>query len=94
MTLEQPDCSFDWVDVDKSTNVARYKYEDHGSLTVEFLSGATYEYEGVPITVAYNMRMAQNTGQSVGKFLGKNIIGKYEFRQLKAVEVESDDDES
>ena len=49
-----------------------------GTLTVEFVSGAIYEYYYVPTVVAE----AFITAPSFGRFLWKNIRGYYPYRRI------------
>lgn len=62
-----------------STIIRLYMYNTATStLTVEFVSGNTYEYYNVPATV-YNLLVK---AQSKGQFFNANIRGNYRFARL------------
>ncbi|ASV44487.1 hypothetical protein PBI_SCTP2_472 [Salicola phage SCTP-2] len=65
-----------------SSNVKSFWFEDGtlgmGILTVEFLSGAIYEYYRVPYYVAKMFTKAP----SYGRFMWKNIRGIYPYQRV------------
>jgi hypothetical protein len=76
-----------WIDTPNSSNVVRYGYgwskEINGMiLYVEFKGNKTYAYTGVSMEVWDNLQKAE----SVGRFIGSDIKGKFEY-QLLAPEV-------
>jgi len=79
---EQSLISGDWVNVG-STNVDRFKWEWRGGgvLTVQFLDGAVYEYDGVPLTVA----AAFVESDSAGRFVWNILRAEgYRYRKVRA----------
>lgn len=60
-----------------SSNIDAIKYDiDTQVLSVKFLSGATYQYMGVPYDLALKFMMAT---ESHGKFFWRNIRDQYPF---------------
>jgi hypothetical protein len=57
-----------------SSNVAAWGH-DGATLAVQFKSGSTYHYAGVPADLIEQMRQP---GVSIGSFVSKNIRGQYE----------------
>jgi hypothetical protein len=58
----------------KSSNVAATGYDAASqTLHVQFKGGKTYAYAGVPPEVNASLGQAD----SVGRFIGANIVGKY-----------------
>lgn len=69
----------DWVETPESSNVARFRYiEADRVLSVEFKSGATYNYYDVPEVVFEQMRAAGSKGQ----FLAQNVKGVYRYARV------------
>jgi KTSC domain-containing protein len=69
----------DWIETPESSNVARFCYiEGDRVLSVEFKSGATYNYYNVPDTVFEQMRAAGSKGQ----FLDQNVKGVYRYARV------------
>jgi hypothetical protein len=63
----------------ESSNVAAVGYdEEQESLYVEFKSGSTYKYLEVPFYAYEEMLSAD----SIGRYLNKEIKGRYEFTKL------------
>jgi hypothetical protein len=60
-----------------SSNIQAVGYENE-TLEVEFISGAVYQYHGVPASEHDAMMNAD----SKGKYLNANIKGRYPFSQL------------
>jgi len=60
----------------KSSNIKRVGYEGT-SLFVEFANGL-YEYENVPAEL-YNQLLEAD---SKGKFVGANVVGKFNYKKL------------
>ena len=60
-----------------SSNVKRIGYEK-SKLYVQFKSGATYFYKGVPEKLYKEMLNAD----SKGKYLNSQIKGKYEYQKI------------
>lgn len=61
----------------ESSNIASVGYKD-GTLSIEFNSGAIYQYENVPIRV-YDVMMKAD---SVGKYFNAHIKSKYNYRRV------------
>ena len=61
----------------RSSNVAAVGYED-GTLYVEFLSGATYAYEGVDEAAYQDML----TASSPGSYLNRHIKDRHAVRRV------------
>lgn len=62
----------------KSSNVEAVGYDAASqTLLVRFKGGKTYSYAGVPVTV--NTALGQ--AESVGRFIGAHIVGKYKALQ-------------
>jgi hypothetical protein len=62
-----------------SSNIASVGYEEETqSAFVEFLTGSTYKYEGVPKREFDNLMAAG----SVGKYFNQNFKGVYRFVEL------------
>ena len=62
-----------------SSQVARTKQlPDTSTLVVEFKNGGTYQYSNVPAEVWE----ASLNAESIGKFIGSEIKGKYEFKKI------------
>jgi len=77
MQINMKDCA--------SSQVNSFGYDPTtGTLAVKFQSGATYHYTGVT-PVVYE---AMYASESVGKFIGQQIKGKYDFSK----QVEEKDD--
>lgn len=65
----------DWINGD-SSSIARFKYDvSSTTLTVEFMSGGTYNYFDVPDFVFEDLKNASSRGQ----FLAQEIKGKYRY---------------
>jgi hypothetical protein len=65
----------------ESSQVKGYGYDaDSKTLAVEFKSGGVYHYRGVPLETYGAMQKAE----SVGKFIGANIKGSFEFSKIGA----------
>ncbi len=62
----------------KSSNVEAIGH-DGDALHVKYKNGGTYTYAGVPESMFHNARSAD----SVGKYLGANIRGKFEHTKLE-----------
>jgi hypothetical protein len=64
----------------KSSQIEAIGYDTaRRTLRVQFKgSGSTYDYANVPPEVHQNFHKAE----SLGKFLGSHIKGKYEFKKL------------
>jgi hypothetical protein len=57
-----------------SSNIAAIGYvEQTGTLIVEFKSGATWTYDGVPQSIDDKLRQIEADGGSVGAFFASNI---------------------
>lgn len=66
----------DWIETPESSNVARFKYDEMGQvLTVEYISGITYNYYDVPLFVFEQMRYSS----SKGVFIAENLKGVYRY---------------
>lgn len=63
----------------KSTNVEAIGH-DGAALHVRFKGGKTFTYAGVPESTFHAARSAE----SVGGFVARNIIGKYEHTKIDA----------
>lgn len=74
---KKPQLSTAVKDRDKKSPRFRRSHAE-GTLTVEFLSGAIYEYYYVPTHVAELFQ----TAPSYGRFLWKNIRGYYPYRRI------------
>lgn len=65
-----------------SSNVHSFWFKDHGdgvgTLTIEFINGAEYEYYQVPYVVAKYFTMAP----SFGRYVWKNIRGRYPYKRV------------
>jgi KTSC domain-containing protein len=62
-----------------SSNIADITYDENTqTLTVSFLSSGTYEYYGVPLSVAMGFADAP----SAGKYLGAAIKGRYDYQKI------------
>jgi len=62
-----------------STNLRKLTYDtETEKLIVEFVKGASYEYEKVPHRIFTQMRMSE----SQGKFFKMNIEKTYKFKKL------------
>ena len=60
----------------KSSQIASVGHDSEtNTLHVEFKGGGTYEYDGVPEEVFFNLLQAE----SVGQYFGKSVRGKYKF---------------
>lgn len=59
-----------------SSNIKSIGY-DKGTLVIEYLSGAQYEYYDVPQEVYDELVKAE----SKGRFVNQNIKGKYKFQK-------------
>lgn len=65
--------------IDNSSNVKAIGYDPESkTLRVEFLSGGTYDYAGVPQS-EFN---ALESAGSVGGYLAKNIKGKFPSQKV------------
>jgi hypothetical protein len=63
----------------ESSNIEAVGYiEDREILVVQFKSGATYQYLGVP----YYMYEELLSAESAGKYLNSEVKGCYEFERL------------
>jgi hypothetical protein len=63
-----------------STVIARFSYDaGKEALTIRFLSGRVYVYDGVPQKVYTEMKMAG----SKGSFFNLHIKDKYPFKQIE-----------
>ncbi|NDV24716.1 KTSC domain-containing protein [Desulfovibrio sp. JC022] len=66
----------EWISTQQSSNIAGFSYDEtNQTLTVEFHSGARYNYYDVPSHVYENMK----TAPSYGKFLNSEIKGAYRY---------------
>ncbi len=66
----------DWISTPESSNVAGFSYEEANQvLTVEFNSGARYDYYDVPQHIFEGMEVAV----SKGKYLNAEIKGHYRY---------------
>jgi hypothetical protein len=66
-------------EITNSSQVKRVKYdEDKGILTVTFMTGRSYEYEGVT-RAEFD---ALFTAESVGKYLNANIKPNHKFKAI------------
>lgn len=61
-----------WQDVPQSSNIARVSHDGAG-LTVEFRSGATYHYPGVPVDAMQSLLGSP----SPGKYLMQQLVPSY-----------------
>lgn len=61
-----------------SSNIESIGYEN-GTMEVKFRNGGLYRYKNVPGDVHERMVAAP----SAGKFLGKEIRGKFDFSKVK-----------
>lgn len=69
----------EWIETPESSNLARFGYDDASQiLTVEFKSGATYNYFDVPSPVYEQMKAAGSKGQ----FLAQSVKGHYRFARV------------
>lgn len=69
----------------KSSQVKAFGHDPAtNTLAVEFNSGGLYHYAGVPAEVFEEMKKAE----SVGRFLGQSIKGKFEFSKVQLEEKE------
>ena len=67
----------EWVTL-KSSNVAAARYlEEEKILEVRFTNGAEYQYLDVPKELFESLQEAE----SVGRFFGENLRGKYESKR-------------
>lgn len=65
----------------KSSNIVSTGFDPFtNTLAVQFKSGATYHYHGVPLDVYHAMGKAE----SVGKFMGAHVVGKFKTSKLEA----------
>ncbi len=65
-----------------STVIKHFRYDPGDArLTIDFTSGATYEYAGVPLTVYTRFQKAF----SKGAFFSKYIRDRYKFRKVLPV---------
>ena len=65
----------------KSSNISHTGYDPFtNTLAVQFKSGATYHYHGVPLDVYH----ALGKSESVGKFISANVLGKFKHSKLEA----------
>ena len=65
----------DWID-GNSSNIARFKYDMYSQvLTVEFISGGTYNYFDVHEHIFEGMKNASSRGQ----YLARQIKGSYRY---------------
>ena len=65
----------------KSSQVESYGYNsDTQTLRLRFVSGGVYEYDAVPLSVFDGLKCCE----SVGKFLGTQIKGKFKYRRVEA----------
>jgi hypothetical protein len=74
--------AYDVVDtreIERSSNVREISYTAGGDMIVQFKGGDEYLYEGVPRQIYDDMAKAE----SVGKFLGEIVKGKYKYRKLE-----------
>lgn len=74
-----------WIETPNSSNIKRYGWvpafdlaQSMGTLVIEFLKGGTYQYFDVPREVFEEMQGAE----SQGKFLARQIKGRYEYGQV------------
>jgi hypothetical protein len=68
-----------WIETPESSNISRFKYdEERRILTVEFQTGATYDYFDIPPTIASELSAAPSKGQ----FLARSIKGVYRYARL------------
>jgi hypothetical protein len=51
-------------------------------LTVDFMSGSTYEYDEVEPGVFKGFKIAVKKKESVGKLFSSLVKGKYQFRKV------------
>ncbi len=66
----------EWIETPESSNISRFKFEPGGGvLTIEFSSGATYDYFDVPSPVFEAMKGAASKGQ----FLAQTIKGSFRY---------------
>jgi hypothetical protein len=63
----------------KSSQIAAVDYDGLSLLTVQFNSGSTYQYQGVPP----EKYAALMSAESVGAFFGKNIKGQHDYTKLE-----------
>lgn len=64
----------------ESSNIAAVGYQPKKKvLTVQFLNGAEYTYEGVPPAI----NKALMAAESKGKYLNAAIKGTYDYKQIK-----------
>lgn len=68
----------------KSSNVEAVGH-DGDNLHVRFKGGSTYTYAGVPESTFHAARSAE----SVGGFIGRNIIGKYDHTKTTESEAKA-----
>jgi len=77
--FEKEDKMSQTIAVANSSNIASFAYSPKRSvLTVEFKSGATWEYEEVPELIFEGMKAAE----SKGSYLAKRIRGYYHGRRI------------
>lgn len=65
-----------WIETPESSNIKAFRHEGI-TLYVKF-KGGTYAYAGVPEAVFEKMKAAE----SKGKFLNKEVKGKYPYTKL------------
>lgn len=71
------------IETPESSNLKSFDYDINTRiLTVVFKGNAKYEYAGVPIEVHAKMVEAYMRKESVGRFLNKEIKGKYEYKKV------------
>jgi len=62
----------------ESSNIAAVGHDDAtGEMFVEFISGGTYAYAGVPYSVAQDLIASP----SPGAYLARHIKGRYSYRR-------------
>lgn len=68
-----------WIATPQSSNVAGFDYvQEKQVLTVEFKSGARYNYFDVPSSIFEGMKAAPSKGQ----FHAQNIKGSYRYARV------------
>lgn len=66
----------EWIDTPESSTIVRIGYDDEAqTMTVEFKSGATYNYFDVPSQLFEGIRNAPSKGQ----FLAQQVKGSYRY---------------
>lgn len=80
--VQKPSVTKEVTERPKSSQVADYAYDaEQKILSVQFIGGGLYHYNGVPLSVVEEMGRAA----SLGSFLHENVKGKFPFEKQSEV---------